>query len=118
LKTNELFGPLLLLLLFLSPVKTPEAGSGVLTNLKDVLSSQPFQSVGYLMVFTNIRNPLISKHQALFKSLAHCGTPPRKILQLSLSPSHSLMTLQAPQTHLPPNNQNGALAISSFHITS
>lgn len=72
-----------------------------------------------IMVFTNIRNPLISKHQALFKSLADCGTPPRKILQLSLSPSHSLMTLHAPQTHhLPQNNQNGALALSSFHVTS
>lgn len=72
-----------------------------------------------IMVFTNIRNPLISKHQALFKSLPDCATPPRKILQLSLSPSHSLMALHAPQTHhLPPNNQNGALALSSFHVTS
>ncbi len=59
-----------------------------------------------IMVFTNIRNPLISNHQALFKSLPDCGTPLRKILRLSLSPSHSLMTLHALHTHhLPPNNQ-------------
>ncbi len=59
-----------------------------------------------IMAFTNIRNPLISNHQALFKSLPDCGTPLRKILRLSLSRSHSLMTLHAPHTHhLPPNNQ-------------